>query len=557
MSDTKNKLGISHILHELKDYAFITLGVALYAMSVTVFMLPYGLTTGGVAGIGSIIYYATGIEIQVTYVGINICLLIAAIKVLGIKFCMKTIYAVGLMTFCLWFFQRIIEIPDATNPELSVLPHLIGEESFMACVLGAICCGIGLAFCFENNGSTGGTDIIAAIVNKYKPISLGSVIMACDVVIISSCYFVFHDWARVIYGFVMLFICSMTLDYCIRRQNQSVQLMIFSRNADAIADAIIKLNRGATMLNGEGWYTHTDRKVVMSIIRLREQSMVLRMVKNIDPYCFVSMSDARSVWGEGFDEMKVSDKGSGSDKRVLVLASNSSHKLAEVRAVLGEKYEIRSLADIGCYIDIPEEADTLQGNALLKARFVKRYYGFDCIADDSALECTALGGLPGIYSRNYAAISKEQMEHPKLLRMDELDDGVSQEMLNILKNHKPVVDKPSDRDPKANAEKLMRELEGKADRSAYVHTVVALITGEYEDASTWESHTFEGILPGTIAKRPSEGNEDSFLYDSVFIPEGFDKTYFELGFEIKSQISQRSLAISKLKAFLETSPKKK
>ena len=119
---------------ELKDYALIALGVLLYSIGMTVFMLPYSLTIGGVAGIASIIYYTTGVEVQVTYVTVNIFLLILAVKMLGIRFCIKTIYAVALMTFTLWFIQRLIEIPDPANPGTMMLPKLIGDESFMACV---------------------------------------------------------------------------------------------------------------------------------------------------------------------------------------------------------------------------------------------------------------------------------------------------------------------------------------------------------------------------------------------------------------------------------------
>ncbi|MDE5739733.1 MAG: YitT family protein, partial [Bacteroidaceae bacterium] len=321
----------SNIFHELKDYALISAGVILYAIGVTVFMLPYSLTTGGVAGIASIIYYVTGVEVQVTYVVINIILLIIAIKELGIRFCMKTIYAVFLMTFVLWLFQRIIEVPDAAHEGTMMLPKLIGDESFMACVLGAILCGSGVALCFENNGSTGGTDIIAAIVNKHKNMSLGSVIMACDVVIISSCYFIFHDWFRVIYGFVMLFICSTTIDYWMHRRHQSVQFMIFSRNPDAIADAIVDTHHGVTILDGEGWYTHTDRKVIVSVIRRRDQMLMQRIIKRIDPYAFISMTDASGVWGEGFDKFKVRDKRPKEEKNkknaVLVCVTNNTTKI--------------------------------------------------------------------------------------------------------------------------------------------------------------------------------------------------------------------------------------
>ena len=374
---------------ELKDYALISVGVILYAIGVTVFMLPYSLTTGGVAGISSIIYYVTGIEVQVTYVIINAILLIVAVKELGIRFCIKTIYAVFFMTFVLWLMQRLIEVPDPAHAGEMMLPKLIGEESFMACVLGAILCGTGVALCFENNGSTGGTDIIAAIVNKYKNMSLGSVIMACDVVIISSCYFIFHDWFRVIYGFVMLFICSATIDYWMRRRHQSVQFMIFSRNPDAIADAIVQTHHGVTMLDGQGWYTHTDRPVIVSVIRRRDQAMILRMVKRIDPYAFVSMTDASGVWGEGFDQMKVSDgtsknflsKKNKEEMRkkntVLVCVTNNTTKIDTAQTVLGDYYDIRSLLQVGCDTRKEFYSVILGQEPRKRVSFIKKFFGFD------------------------------------------------------------------------------------------------------------------------------------------------------------------------------------
>ena len=371
----------SNIFHELKDYALISAGVILYALGVTVFMLPYSLTTGGVAGMASIVFYATGIEVQVTYVVINIILLIIAIKELGIRFCIKTIYAVFFMTFTLWLFQRIIEVPDPNDAGAMMLPRLIGDESFMACVLGAILCGSGVALCFENNGSTGGTDIIAAIVNKHRNMSLGSVIMACDVVIISSCYFIFHDWFRVIYGFVMLFICSTTIDYWMRRRHQSVQFMIFSRNPDAIADAIVKTHHGVTVLDGEGWYTHTDRKVIVSVIRRRDQAMIQRMVKQIDPYAFVSMTDASGVWGEGFDQFKVSDKRPKEEKNkkneTLVCVTNNATKIDTAQQALGDWYDIRSLLQVGCDTRKEFYSVILGQEPRKRVSFVKKFFGFD------------------------------------------------------------------------------------------------------------------------------------------------------------------------------------
>ena len=366
----------ANVLNELRDYAIITFGIVLYAMGVTIFMLPYGLTTGGVAGISSIIYYVSGLEVQVTYIAINICLLIAAIKILGIKFCLRTVYAVFLMTFMLWLLQRILEVPDPETGKM-VLPKIIGDEAFMACVLGAIIEGVGLALCFEHNGSTGGTDIIAFIVQKYRQMSLGSVIRACDIAIISSCYFVFHDWYRVIYGFVMLFICSITLDYCIRRRQQSVQFMIFSRNYRAIADAIVSTGHGVTVLEGEGWYTHTDRKVVISVIRRREQSIIQQMIKSIDPYSFVSMTDASEVWGEGFDQLRVNKTKTGKNVKVLVCATDNPEKINTAQTVFGEGYEIRSLQKIGCDTKKDAFSVILGQEPRKKVVFIKKFFGFD------------------------------------------------------------------------------------------------------------------------------------------------------------------------------------
>ncbi len=364
------------VLQELKDYFFIAVGVMLYAIGVTIFMLPYGLTTGGVAGISSIVYYATGVEVQVTYVAINSILLLVAIKVLGVKFIIKTIYAVAVMTFSLWLFQRLAEMPSPDNPAKMILPKVIGDEVFMACVLAGIAEGLGLAFCFENNGSTGGTDIIALIINKYRQMTLGTVIMACDIIIISSCYFIFHDWYRVIYGFVMLIICSMTLDYAIRRRHQSVQFMIFSRNPEAIANAIVQTGHGVTILDGIGWFTKTNRKVVVSIMRLRDQISMLRMLKVIDPYAFVSMTDASGVWGEGFDAMKVGDR--QKKRRILVCATNNMIKIDDARAALGDSYDVRSLLEVGCDTRQDFYSVILGQPPVKRCSFVKKFFGFDC-----------------------------------------------------------------------------------------------------------------------------------------------------------------------------------
>ena len=250
----------AEIMREVKDYIYITLGLISYALGWAAFLLPYQITTGGTTGIRAIIYYATGFPIQWSYFIINAVLMTFAIKILGPRFSIKTTYAIFMLTFLLWIFQVLVNNYIQT-PDMSAdgKPLLLGSgQDFMACIIGAAMCGVGLGITFNYNGSTGGTDIIAAIVNKYKDVSLGRMIMICDVFIIGSCYFVFHDWRRVIFGFVTLFIIGVVLDWIINSARQSVQFFIFSKKYDEIADRIIKdTDRGVTVLNGTGWYSKT------------------------------------------------------------------------------------------------------------------------------------------------------------------------------------------------------------------------------------------------------------------------------------------------------------
>lgn len=286
------------LFDELRDYFLITIGLMIYAFAVTCFMLPYQITTGGVTGVSIIIYFATGLEIQNTYFFINAVLLILAIKIIGWKFCFRTIFAVFTLTFFLWLFQRLFQDADGN------LPRIVGDQAFMACVIGALLEGLALSICFLNNGSTGGTDIIAAVVNKYKDVSLGNMMMIMDFIIITSCYFVFHDWYRVVFGFATLIISSVTLDYVMNRRRQSVLFFIISEEYEKIADAINAGGRGVTVLDAKGWYTKNHRPVLMVLAKKRESLNIFRAIRLIDQHAFVSMSNVSGVFGEGFDKFK-------------------------------------------------------------------------------------------------------------------------------------------------------------------------------------------------------------------------------------------------------------
>lgn len=290
------KVHKNEILVELKDYLLIILGLMSYAIGWAAFLLPYQITTGGVTGISAIIYYATGLPIQISYFVINAVLLTFAIKILGPKFSIKTTFAIFALTFFLWLFQQAVGNIQVLGP----------GQDFMACVIGASLCGLGLGIVFVNNGSTGGTDIIAAIVHKYKDVTFGRMILYCDIVIISSCYFVFNDWKRVLFGFTTLIVISYVLDLIVNSARQSVQFFIFSKHYEEIAERIIlDTHRGVTILDGTGWYSKNPVKVIIVLAKKSQSIEIFRLVKDIDPDAFVSQSSVIGVYGEGFDRIKI------------------------------------------------------------------------------------------------------------------------------------------------------------------------------------------------------------------------------------------------------------
>ncbi len=289
-----------NVWQETKDYIFISFGLILYAIGFTCFMLPYQITTGGVSGISAIIYYSTGFPVQYSYLLINSLLLVVAIKMLGLRFFAKTIVGILGATFLMGFIQELI------TDEQGNLPRILGDQTFMACVIGGCLEGAGLAVVFLNNGSTGGTDIIAAVVNKYRDVTIGRMMMYMDFLIVSSCYFVFHDWQKVVVGFSTLIISMVMLDYVMNSARQSVQFLIFSNKYDEIAQAISsQLDRGVTVLHGEGWYSKEARKVLVILAKRRESVYIFRLINQIDPRAFVSQSNVVGVYGEGFDKIKV------------------------------------------------------------------------------------------------------------------------------------------------------------------------------------------------------------------------------------------------------------
>ncbi len=295
---------------EVKDYIYITLGLLLYTVGVTVFILPYEIVTGGVTGLAAIVFYVTKIPIQYTYFSINVLLLIVALKVLGWKFMAKTVYAICSLSVMLWAAQKVI-IDDS-----GAFIKILGEgQDFMSIIIGCAIIGTGIAIAFLHNGSTGGTDIVAAIINKYHNYSIGQAMIAVDCMIICSCLFIpyFGDmvqrWHKIVFGLCTMGVECFTLDYVMNVRRESVQFLIFSNKWQEIAYAIgTQLDRGITILDGHGWYTGQQRKVLCVLMKRKESIQMLRVIKMIDPNAFVSQSSVIGTYGEGFDQIKVSVK---------------------------------------------------------------------------------------------------------------------------------------------------------------------------------------------------------------------------------------------------------
>ena len=304
------KMTKQDLIYEVRDYFNITLGLMLYTLGFTVFLLPYEIVTGGIAGISAIVFYSTGFPVQYTFFIINAALIILALKTLGWKFLTKTIYATFMLTFMLELAQEIVVQPDGT------FYKLLGEgNDFMSLVIGCIITGTALAVVFLNNGSTGGTDIVAAVVNKFHNISLGKALIMVDFCIIGSCLFIDSFGAidlrfrKVVFGLCTMLIECLMLDYVMYWQRQSVQFMIFSKKYQEIAFAISrKTDHTLTILDGHGFWTGRPTKVLCLLAKKRESVQIFRIVKQIDPNAFVSQSSVIGVYGEGFDEMKVKIK---------------------------------------------------------------------------------------------------------------------------------------------------------------------------------------------------------------------------------------------------------
>ena len=273
----------------------IVLGLILYAVGFCGFVLPKGIVIGGLAGIASLIYFQFGVPVAISFYALNIILLAIAYRLVGLQFVLKTIFGATFLSFFLGIAQPLFE----------AYPVVL-EETFLDCVIGAVLCGTGVGIAFTHNGSTGGTDIVAAMVSKYRQISVGRMILYVDMIIISSSYLLYHDLDRVIYGFVVLVFLSYMTDQVVNNNRQAIQFTIISKQWDKIATVVNKeMHRGCTVLEGTGWYTKQEVKMLIIFCRKMEALQVYRIIKELDPKAFVSQGNVNTVYGEGFDQNRV------------------------------------------------------------------------------------------------------------------------------------------------------------------------------------------------------------------------------------------------------------
>lgn len=295
MNFFKNNLWMS-----TRDYVFITLGILLYAFGFSAFIFPEKVIVGGVTGIGTIVYFMSerylpfAIPVALTQYILNLILLAMAWRPVGRQFVIRTIFGATVIALFIGLLIPLFPAP------------LIGQQTFMNIIIGAIMCGVGVGIVFTHNGSTGGTDIVAAMVNKHSNVSIGRTMLYCDMCIISSSFLIWKQVDTVVYGFVVLVVVTYMADMVINTTRQAVQFIIFSPHWEEIASAINNdAKRGCTVLDGTGWYSKQNVKILLVMCRKIESVTIFRIIKSIDENAFITQANVNGVYGKGFDALKL------------------------------------------------------------------------------------------------------------------------------------------------------------------------------------------------------------------------------------------------------------
>lgn len=283
-----------NLLKQARDYFMIVLGLAIFSFGFTAFVLPQQVVTGGMVGVASLLYYAFGWNVAVSNFGINALLLVLAFKSVGKQFTLRTVFGATAVSLLIGVMQPLF-------------PHtLVDQQPFMNMVIGAVLCGVGIGTTYAHNGSSAGSDTIAAVVTKYSNVSFGRIMIYCDLTIVSCSYLVFHSIDKIVYGIIFLITYSFIADSVINSNRQAVQFLIFSEKWEDIANAINNVaKRGCTLLHGTGWYTKHDVKILLVLCRQLESDHIFQIVKSIDPKALITQTYVKGIYGLGFDELKV------------------------------------------------------------------------------------------------------------------------------------------------------------------------------------------------------------------------------------------------------------
>lgn len=303
------------MLATIWDYFIMTVGSLIFCMAWTSFLIPNGLASGGLTGLCTIIQYGTGIPVGWTYPAINVALLVLGFLTLGRAFGIKTIYVIALTSLLFEVLPKF--------PQLEVMM----DEKFLVALVGAAMESVGLGLVLLRGGSSGGTDIIAMMINKYWPVSPGRVYLLTDIFIIASLLIVpGKGLVDMIYAYVVMLGFSFGVDFVLLGNKSSVQILVFSSKYQEIADHMINdVHRGVTALQSVGWYSQKESKVLLIVSRKYQMNEVINEIKNIDKKAFISVSTAMSVYGEGFEEVKSGLKIKKANKNVEVIENDSEN----------------------------------------------------------------------------------------------------------------------------------------------------------------------------------------------------------------------------------------
>lgn len=296
------------LMTNARDYFMIILGLLLYSIGFTAFILPHEIVIGGLSGVGTLVYFGTRglIPVAVTQYACNLTLLAFAYRIVGKTFVTRTIFGATVISLFIGVFEGYF----------MGLGHPLIADSSMSCILGGILCGLGVGTTFIHNGSSGGTDIVAAMVSKLSNVSIGRTMIITDMLIVSCSFFLPFDGdmqqrleARIptiVYGWVVTFVIAYVTDMIINSNRQATQFIIFSAKWEEIADRINnEAKRGVTVMDGMGWYSKKDVRILMVWCRKIESVTIFRIVKMIDPSAFITQANVNGVYGKGFDTMKV------------------------------------------------------------------------------------------------------------------------------------------------------------------------------------------------------------------------------------------------------------